>query len=335
MTAEAAPDRLRERVLQWLGKPLSGSGSAIAPDEVNVPMIRHWVDALDDQNPVYIDPEAAAKSRFGGIVAPPAMLQTWTMARPRIEGIAERGGAAVAIDEESPLGLLAAAGLTGTLATNSELEFVRYLRPGDVLESSATLDSVSERKITGLGSGYFITWVTAYRCLDDAAGEVVGRQSFRILKFDPTTSGQQAAHPPADARPAAEPIRGEQLPDLNLNVTATVVVSGAIASRDFMPVHHDRDYAQAQGAPDIFMNILTSTGYVARFVTDWAGPQARLQRIAVRLGAPCVPGHVLRFTGHVEDDRVERDQRVVQVRMKAANTFGDHVTGTVTLDLPA
>jgi hypothetical protein len=74
---------------------------------------------------------------------------------------------------------------------------------------------------------------------------------------------------------------------------------------------------------------------VARFVTDWAGPQARLQRIAIRLGAPCVPGHVLRFTGHVEDDRIEGDLRLLQVRLQAANTFGNHVTGTVTLDLPA
>jgi uncharacterized protein len=345
MTAEVESDPLRERTLQWLGKPLSGSGSSLAPDEVNVPMIRHWVDALDDQNPVYIDAEAAARSRFGGIVAPPAMLQTWTMGRPRIEGIRERGGAAAAIDPESPLGFLAAAGLTGTLATNSELEFVRYLRPGDLLESATVLDAVSERKTTGLGRGFFITWVTTYRCVNgDAPGEVVGRQSFRIFKFDPNAkaepgargSGSRAAK---QAEPLPEP--GEQLPDLNLDVTATVVVSGAIASRDFMPVHHDRDYAQAQGAPDIFMNILTSNGYVARYVTDWAGPQARLRRIAVRLGAPCVPGHVLRFTGHVESDTVERDGsgngdlRVVQVRLRAANTFGDHVTGTVTLDIPA
>jgi uncharacterized protein len=337
MTAEA-PDPLRVRVEQWLGKPLSGSGSAIAPDEVNLPMIRHWVDALNDQNPAYVDAEAAARSRFGGIVAPPAMMQTWTMARPRIEGIAERGGAAVAIDAESPLGFLASAGLTGTLATNSELEFVRYLRPGDLLESATTLDSVSERKTTGLGRGFFITWVTTYRCLNgDAPGEVVGRQTFRIFKFDPTASADATSRPAGGASRRSEPLPepGEPLPNLDLNVTATVVVSGAIASRDFMPVHHDRDYAQAQGAPDIFMNILTSSGYVARFVTDWAGPDARLHRIAIRLGAPCVPGHVLRFTGHVETDDVEGDQRIVQVRVRAANTFGDHVTGTVLLDLPA
>jgi acyl dehydratase len=338
MAGEAAPDPLRERTLQWLGKPLSGSGSSVAPDEVNVPMIRHWVDALDDQNPVYLDREAAAASRFGGIVAPPAMLQTWTMGRPRIEGIRERGGAAAAIDPQSPLGFLAEAGLTGTLATNSELEFVRYLRPGDVLESATVLDAVSERKTTGLGRGFFITWVTTYRCLTGASpGEVVGRQTFRIFKFDPNAPAEPGARSGGSSGKQAEPLPEplEHLPELNLDVTATVVVSGAIASRDFMPVHHDRDYAQAQGAPDIFMNILTSNGYVSRYVTDWAGPQARLHRIAVRLGAPCVPGHVLRFTGHVESDRVEGDLRMVQVRLRAANTFGDHVTGTVTLDLPA
>src|SRR6202012_1853631 len=124
-----------------------------------------------------------------------------------------------------------------------------------------------------------------------------------------TAAAAPGSRPPGSAKAAeAAPEPLEQLPDLDLDVTATVVVAGAIASRDFMPVHHDRDYAQAQGAPDLFMNILTSNGYVARYVTDWAGPQARVQRIAIRLGAPCVPGHVLRFTGHVESDQIEGDQ---------------------------
>ena len=85
-------DPLRARLEACIGEPLSESGPAVAPDEVNLPMMRHWVDALDDRNPVYLDAERAASTRFGGVVAPPAMLQTWTMARPRIEGIAERSG---------------------------------------------------------------------------------------------------------------------------------------------------------------------------------------------------------------------------------------------------
>ncbi len=98
---------------------------------------------------------------------------------------------------------------------------------------------------------------------------------------------------------ATEIAVGDELPPFELPVTATVIVAGAIASRDFMPAHHDRDFATAQRAPDIFMNILTSNGYVSRFVTDWAGPEAMVRSIAIRLGAPAVPGQVLRFTGQV------------------------------------
>jgi len=328
MTDEGT-DALRERVERSVGQPLSAGGPSTAPDDVNLPMIRHWVDALDDRNPVYLDAAFAATTRFGGIVAPPAMLQTWTMARPRMQGIAARGGAADDIDAESPIAILAAAGYTGTLASNSELEFVRYLRLGDRLQSSAALESISDRKATALGLGYFVTWVTTYT---DDRDVVVGRQRFRIFKFDagsprPESSGPKRAAP-------ARASGGEELPTFELEVTPTVVVAGAIASRDFMPVHHDRDYAQAQGAPDIFMNILTTTGYVARYVTDWAGPEAMLRSIAIRLGGPAVPGYPLRFSGRVGSERVDGIDRVLDVAVRATNVLGDHVTGTVVLTLP-
>ena len=175
-------DDVREGLEQYVGKPMGPPSEA--PDPVNVPMIRHWVDALDDRNPVYLDPEIAATTRFGGIVAPPAMLQTWGMPRPKIQGIAERGGAPSEIRSDNPIRALDAAGYVGTLATNSELEFVRYLRPGDRLQQSSEVESISPRKTTALGKGYFLTWVTTYSADD---GEIVGRQRFRILKFDPRT----------------------------------------------------------------------------------------------------------------------------------------------------
>ncbi len=177
-------DELRARLEKYVGKPLGAP--ALAPDEVNLPMIRHWVDALDDRNPVYLDEESAAATRFGGIVAPPAMLQTWTMPRPRIEGIAARGGAPHEMNHDNPISVLDEAGYVGTVATNSELEFVRYLRPGDHLHLTIEMESISDRKTTALGKGYFVTWVTTYTSADD---EVVGRQLFRILKFDPASIG--------------------------------------------------------------------------------------------------------------------------------------------------
>jgi acyl dehydratase len=127
---------------------------------------------------------------------------------------------------------------------------------------------------------------------------------------------------------------GDELPLFELPVTSTVIVAGAIASRDFMPAHHDADFARAQGAPHMFMNILTTNGYVARFVTDWAGPQARLRTIRIRLGAPAIPGQALRFRGRVEKLHDEGDERVIEVAVRAANDLGDHATGTVVVSLP-
>jgi acyl dehydratase len=180
MTEEEV-DPVRARLEVYVGKPMGPPSDA--PDPVNVPMIRHWVDALDDRNPVYLDDEFAATTRHGGSVAPPAMLQAWTMPRPRIEGIAERGGAPGEIPNDHPIPVLDEAGYVGTLATNSELEFARYLKPGEQLQVSTEVESISNRKTTSLGKGYFLTWVTTYT----SAGEVVGRQLFRIFKFDPST----------------------------------------------------------------------------------------------------------------------------------------------------
>jgi hypothetical protein len=84
----------------------------------------------------------------------------------------------------------------------------------------------------------------------------------------------------------------------------------------------------------MFMNILTTNGYVARFVTDWAGPQAQLRSIKIRLGAPAVPGQPLRFSGRVEQVKEEGDERVIEVAVRAANDLGDHATGTVVLGVP-
>ena len=127
---------------------------------------------------------------------------------------------------------------------------------------------------------------------------------------------------------------GDELPPFELKLTSTLVVAGALASRDFMPAHHDSAFAKAQGAPDLFMNILTTNGYVARFVTDWAGPEAMLKKIAIRLGAPAVPGLRLRFTGRVAAKAESGDECVLEVAVRAANDLGDHATGTVTLTLP-
>jgi acyl dehydratase len=101
-----------------------------------------------------------------------------------------------------------------------------------------------------------------------------------------------------------------------------------------MPAHHDPVFAKAQGAPDVFMNILTTNGYVSRFVTDWAGPEAMVKSIKIRLGAPAIPGKPLRFSGRVAGKREASGECVLELAVRAANDLGDHASGTVTVSLP-
>ena len=128
---------------------------------------------------------------------------------------------------------------------------------------------------------------------------------------------------------------GDELPVLVIDMTPTRIVAGAIATRDFMPVHHDRGYANAQGAPDIFMNILSDTGYCTRFLTDWAGPEAMVKTLAIRLGVPVFPGSVLTYTGAVTAVSMVDGAGIVEVELRATNDLGDHVTGTARLSLPS
>ena len=173
---------LDEQLQALIGMPVGRGGPSVAPDPVNQPMIRHWAAAFADHNPVYVDPDAAARARFGQIVAPPLMLQTWTMPTPTLAGIAERGGSPVETEEETALAVLDRAGYVATLATNTEFEIVRYLRLGEVVSSTTVFESISEEKQTRMGRGRFVTWVTTYT---EGSGDVVGRQRFRILKFRP------------------------------------------------------------------------------------------------------------------------------------------------------
>ncbi len=125
---------------------------------------------------------------------------------------------------------------------------------------------------------------------------------------------------------------GDELPELAIELTRTLIVATSIASRDYQDVHHDPDLAKQKGSPDIFMNILTTNGFVGRFVTDWAGPAARIRAVNIRLGVPNYPGDRMLMTGRVE--AVEPDGEVV-VAVRGANRLGDHVTGTVRLALGA
>lgn len=125
---------------------------------------------------------------------------------------------------------------------------------------------------------------------------------------------------------------GEQLATLVVELTRTLIMAGAVASRDYQEVHHDSELARERGSKDIIMNILTTNGFVGRFVTDWAGPDAIIRSVKVRLGAPNYPGDTMTMTGAVTELRAEGNIAVIAVR--GANSLGDHVNATVEVTLP-
>ena len=154
-------------------------GPQHAWDPVNAVMIRHWCEAMGDKNPIYTDP---AYAELKNVVAPPTMLQAWTMkgyAGQLPEGSSED-------DAFEVLGMLEAEGLTGVVAVNCDQEYERYLQLGEKVYHHCKLDSISEHRTTPLGSGYFVTVIYSFY-VDDAQGnaEKVGSMSFRVLKFKP------------------------------------------------------------------------------------------------------------------------------------------------------
>jgi uncharacterized OB-fold protein/acyl dehydratase len=446
--------------IQAVARTVAAAGPSsprYARDPVNLPAIRNWTDAIGDANPVYTDPDFAASAVHGQLVAPPAMVQVWTM-----PGLQPRGEAQDPAGGSDPLGqmmtALDEAGFTSVVATNCDQTYYRYLRHGESLALRAELTGVTGPKQTALGEGWFVTT----RNIWYSGAEPVAAMNWRVLKFRPPPAAAGApradataagAQPPADSGPVMRPPRspdtdffwagtaigelrvqrcgacgalrhppgpacqgcgatekqeyqvaagtgtvysyvvhrhppvpGKQLPivialvelaegvrmlgelhgvspeqvciglpvrveytrvdddlvlpgwredtrslpgalpELVLGVTPTFIVATAIATRDFYPVHHDRDFAVQGGSKDIFLNILTTTGLVQRYVTDWAGPEAIVRSISIRLGAPCYAGDTLTFSGRASADG--EDQLVT---VTGACSLGNHVTGTVRL----
>ncbi len=189
-TESEAGAPITEQLHQLVGR---SSPFNTARDAVNEAMVRHWCDIIDDANPVYTDSEVATRSVFGGVVAPPAMLDVW-----------DKPGLHMTRDPANPqsaaLNVLDANGFTSTVAVNSELEIVRYLRPGEWVHSTLTLAGVSDEKQTALGTGHFVTSRLSYLVGEELVGSVL----FRVLKFRPG-SGRVAAAPPDRPGPDPDP----------------------------------------------------------------------------------------------------------------------------------
>lgn len=193
MTPEEQKKAFEDQLYSWIGKEIAPPTPG--KDLVNEAMIRHWCETMGDTNPVYTDSDFAEKSAKGGLIAPPTMLQAWSM-----EGypmaFADQQDPATQDGQRQLHRFLEDNGFTGVLGTNCDQEYFRDLRPGDTVVAHTVIDSISEEKATAMGIGYFIETKTRFT---DQNGEDVGTMQFRVLKFKPA----QAPAPVAEGNDSA------------------------------------------------------------------------------------------------------------------------------------
>ncbi|MFF3911788.1 bifunctional MaoC family dehydratase N-terminal/OB-fold nucleic acid binding domain-containing protein [Streptomyces sp. NPDC001848] len=207
------------RLKAYEGRPAVVAG--VGKDPVNAPMIRHWCEAMGDTNPAYTGPDA---------IAPPTMLQVWTMG-----GLSGHAGRTQEYDEL--FALLDEAGCTSVVATDCEQEYLRPLRPGDEVKFDAVIESVSERKRTKLGTGYFVTTRTDIR----VDGEPVGTHRFRILKYAPAKHAPARPTParPTPAKPAPTTLTPTTHPPATL--TPATLTPATLTSATLSPTRTEPD----------------------------------------------------------------------------------------------
>ena len=342
-------ERNELRQLQALTGRRLGPYNSFNP--VNRAQIWQWCTAMGDDNPLYLDDEYRRGTEFSRVVAPPAMMQMWTM-RDFNDHYAPGSTTA------SPypvIDRLSALGYPGNVAVSYDLTFYRYLTEGERPHHYTTVVDISGRKRTALGEGYFFTERVEYLTEGEVAfaqalityfqykpaqitashGEDRKREAHPKspdVSTEPPTAGWQPDFSDLDVD-SLEP--GQLLPELVIPISHRLVIGGAIATQDYVSVHHSVPAAQAAAMPDIFMNILTTNGLSARYLTDWAGAGSRLKAMQFRLLAPNHPGDVMVMRGTIGTIQPAGDRTVVSVAFSGSNRLGTHVQGTAVLSLPA
>ena len=321
MTADAdagaaAPVPVPDDVAAWIGETRY-------PETADFPVERGYVwtscASVENGNPLFWD-DAVAAEITGGPIAPPSTLSLWF--RPHHW---QPGQTAQKLPLQVHFDLKERLGLPEAIMSDSEVVFHEPVRPGDVVSTAQVLRSLSDPKTTKLGTGRFWVIDVPYR---NQHGVLVGVETFTgfgyVRAATPSpTSGSAAAGPAAPTAPtaaAADPAPpggaagdhvpgdlvlddvapGDALPTLRHEVTATTVVLGALATRDWRPMHHDRTFAvERNGARDIFLNTPNQQAWFERFVTDWTGPRGRPGRLHFRMRDSVYPGEAMTLTGTV------------------------------------
>ena len=322
-------------------------GPYLSFNPVSRVQIWQWCSAMGDRNPLYLDDSYRQQAGFDRVVAPPAMMQMWTM---RDVNMKYAPGSTDAPPYQV-FDTLSESGFPGNVAVSYDITFHRLLLEGDRAHHYTTVVAISDLKSTALGEGYFVTERVEYLDQDEA---LFAEALITYFQYRPATSTDADTQTvegenKTDHAPSADgsgwqsdfsDIRwddlseGLVLPELLIPITHKLIISGAAATQDFIDVHHNAPAAKAAAMPDIFMNILTTSGLSARYLSDWAGPASRLKKLSFKLLAPNVPGDTMVMQGRVAKLQEFEGEHSVCVDFAGRNGLGFHVTGSATIALP-
>jgi hypothetical protein len=323
--------------------PQSLTGERLGPynsfNPVSRTQVWQWCCAMGDNNPLYLDDEYRASAGYDRVVAPPAMMQMWTM-----RDINDRY--APGSTDAPPyrvFDILTEQGYPRNVAVSYDITFHHLLLEGDRVHHYHSISAVSDLKKTALGEGFFVTQHAQFLDQDERLFAEAFITYFQYRTADNDASAPEPAAPSPVELPEqrwqttfsdvrfGELEEGQALPELVIPITHRLVVGGALATQDFVDVHHNAPAARAAGMPDIFMNILTTSGLCARYLSDWAGPASRLRKLRFKLMAPNTPGDTMVMQGRIQtlDDSGERP--LVSVDFAGRNGRGVHVAGQAEL----
>jgi acyl dehydratase len=311
-------------------------------DEVSQAAIRLWCEVLEDANPLYHDADFAAASGHGGIVAPPAMILTWCT---RPEWTPQGALSSISDDLRDSL-----PDLPNAVSLGSVQQHARLLRVGERLTIRRYESAPSPEKLTPRGLGRI---VTVYHSMQDDSGVEVASLELEILRFRASehgageeplppipndlvahSSGSASSSVAERARRSRDVDVGVALAPLSMPLTLKRCIKWVAASRDYNEVHHDRDFARATGAPDLFIGVHFFHGLVGRYVTDWTGPSGEMRRMEFRSWGRCFPGETVQLTGRIARKHLDGDDTFFDLEVVCGNERGRVHDATVTVFVP-
>lgn len=340
------PDRVREQIFE-LTKPVEVESVGI---ECSEHLIRHWCEAVEDGNPLYLDPEYARSRGFRDVVAPPGMA-VGTLSTPYRWPWPPRHYVPSGNIHYRMKKLM---NLPVGVVVDNEVEYLGYLELGDTLSRATRLTSISGPKKTRLGEGYF--WVIETTS-STQRGDVVSKMRMTMFAYNPTGSAAEDDDEPADGRSQAtedcldtdrcshpdelrtvhwdDVSEGDDLPTLVMPITVTRCVYLASATRDFSPHHHNRDYARNEvQARDMFLNTPFNFGILSRFLTDWAGPAGMVRRLKLSMRNNICAGDDMLIDGKVVRKYVDNGDHCVDVDIQVSTQDGPAYEASSTVVLP-